>query len=202
MFLAVDTDTRARAAVAATTAALQHALGHRSNVLRWTRPENAHITLHFLGEIAAERTEELRACLGDRLERPRFTASLGALGTFPPRSTPKTVWVSIARGATEVGGLHGDLKARLSAFGIAADPRPFSPHLTLARVRDSERRRAGGIAMLISNVVVPAVEWEIDRVTLYESDLSGPVPRYTVAHQVMLAPLAEPGPPKPLTPPV
>jgi len=188
LFLAVDLDVRARAAVASTIEALQRALGGRSTALRWTRPENAHITLHFLGDVPSERLPALRASLGEQIECSSFVAAFGVLGTFPARGTPKTVWISIARGAAEISQVHHELQRRLSEFGVATDPRPFSAHLTLARVRDKERRRVGVLGQMMPEVAVASSEWEVDRVTLYSSDLSGSAPRYTAVHRIALAP--------------
>ena len=95
-------------------------------------------------------------------------------------------WVSIEEGRDETTAIHGELARRLNAAGIAIESRPFSPHLTLARVRDNEQRRARNVAHRLTDVQMPRVRWRVDHVTLYHSDLSGPAPRYEAVQQVLL----------------
>jgi RNA 2',3'-cyclic 3'-phosphodiesterase len=95
-------------------------------------------------------------------------------------------WVSLEDGRDEMTAIHGELGRRLNAAGIAIESRPFSPHLTLARVRDNEQRRARNVAQRLTDVQVPRIRWRVDQVTLYHSDLSGSAPRYEAVHHVPL----------------
>ena len=90
------------------------------------------------------------------------------------------------QGREELVAIHRELGRRLTAAGAAIEERPFTPHLTLARVRDGEQPRARRVAQRLALVPVPAIRWRLNEVTLYHSDLSGAAPRYEAVHHVAL----------------
>lgn len=89
-------------------------------------------------------------------------------------------------GRQELAAIHRELGGRVRASGVTIEDRPFSPHLTLARVRDAERRRVRRLPAELSRVPVSRIQWHVRDVTLYFSDLSGPAPRYDAAQRVAL----------------
>jgi 2'-5' RNA ligase len=85
--------------------------------------------------------------------------------------------------------LHDALRPRVVAAGVAVESRPFTPHLTLARVRDRDRRQARDAARRLDGLELPpAASWRVTRAVLMQSDLSGPRPRYAVVQQIACAP--------------
>jgi 2'-5' RNA ligase len=128
------------------------------------------------------------AQLGETLPVAPFDVALGHLGVFPPHGPPRVFWVAVERGREALSAIHRELGRRLTAAGVAIETRPFSPHLTLARVRDGEQARARRVAGRLGGIEVAAIGWRVDRVTLYHSDLSGPAPRYDVVRHVALSP--------------
>ena len=112
--------------------------------------------------------------------------SLGDLGTFPASGPPKILWIAVRDGRQELAAIHRELGVRLRASGVTIEDRPFSPHLTLARVRDAERRRVRRLPAELSRVPVSRILWHVRDVTLYFSDLSGPTPRYDAVQRVAL----------------
>lgn len=70
--------------------------------------------------------------------------TLAGLGLFPERGAPGVVWVGVDQGREELQALHRDLESELETAGFAPEERPFTPHLTLARLRgaDGEAWRA------------------------------------------------------------
>jgi 2'-5' RNA ligase len=95
-------------------------------------------------------------------------------------------WIALDQGRGEMVAVQRELGRRLSAAGFAPEDRPFTPHLTLARVRDGAQHRARKVAERLIAVQIPRVRWRVDHVTLYHSDLSGPAPRYEAAQHVGL----------------
>ena len=187
LFLAIKPDRPAEAQLARRLLALQRALGDFAGVLRWTQATNLHATLHFLGELDPGRLGALRESLGDRLPGPVFEISLGEVGVFPEFGTPRVLWLAIVRGAKSLTDLHRELAGRLGRAGIAVEDRPFSPHLTLARVRDrADRRAARHLREKLPSAGEAPISWTADHVTLYRSDLTGPVPRYDPVHEIRL----------------
>lgn len=101
----------------------------------WSRPEGLHLTLAFLGERTPEALAGLEAvgaavAAGHRAFDLRTTAP----GGFPERKRARVLWLGVAP-CLGLEGLAADLRERLAAAGETCDPKPFRPHLTLARFR-------------------------------------------------------------------
>jgi 2'-5' RNA ligase len=107
---------------------------------RWVSPSHLHLTLQFLGDIptaeVAEAVEAARAAAGATAP---FAISFAGVGAFPSMAAPRVVWVGVTRGAERLVALAGWLARALRDRRFALDPRPFAPHLTLARARGTGR---------------------------------------------------------------
>ncbi|MGB8299320.1 MAG: RNA 2',3'-cyclic phosphodiesterase [Polyangia bacterium] len=152
LFIAVDLPAELRPAIARLCRGIGGA--------RWTRPEQLHITLRFLGDTAEDRLADLRTRLRE-VRAPRFELALRGTGLFPPPSTRKparVLWLGLEppepvralKGAVDgalswepwegsqplprwsAAGTAGGLSTRLGSDPETAT-RVFSPHLTLAR---------------------------------------------------------------------
>jgi 2'-5' RNA ligase len=185
LFLAVTPEPRALDALADLVRHLRVGLGDDPG-LRWVDVEHQHLTLHFLGEIDSARVDALIGALDGPLQELPFEIAFGQLGIFPPAGLPRVIWMGVDRGRTELARVHAELGARLLQAGVSAEQRPFTPHLTLARVRGG-RRPSRGLRQQLAALPAPtAIVSGIDRVTLFESDLSGPRPRYRIATELPL----------------
>lgn len=101
--------------------------------LRWTSVENLHITTRFIGEWPAGRLHQLRQALAPLAAREPIPIQVRALGWFPDPRRPRVFWAGIeAPPALSELALATD--TALAALQVPAESRPFSPHLTLARV--------------------------------------------------------------------
>jgi 2'-5' RNA ligase len=193
LFLAVTPDREGQAQLGRRALELQRSLGDAASLLRWTQVSNIHATLHFLGEIQDDHLGPICTALGRSLPEPAFEISLGEAGVFPQSGAPRVLWLAIADGAAALRRLHRELGQRLRSAGVEPEDRDFSPHVTLARTRDrSDRREVARVRDRLPHGHQIAIAWRVDRVTLYRSDLSGPVPRYEAVHQIDLG--AAPGP--------
>ena len=131
--------------------------------LRWVSSENLHLTLRFLGGVAPQRIEELSADLR-RLRFPAFEARLGGVGTFGRGRAVRVLWLGVEAGAAELTALAGQAEKACRRVGLAPEPRPFNPHLTLARARD---RGGVQVSELPPLPAVPA--WTVDEFALFQS---------------------------------
>lgn len=125
LFVAVDAPSPV---VAALSAAM-----HPSPGFAWTRPEQLHLTLRFLGDTSAELVEPLR----ERLRTIRvasFILPVEGLGVFPPRGQPRVLWCGIGASHPHLHQLRQHIDDTILALGIEADLRRFVPHFTLARL--------------------------------------------------------------------
>jgi 2'-5' RNA ligase len=75
---------------------------------------------------------------------------------------------------------------RLTAEGFAIEGRPFSPHLTVARVPDRERARVKALRERLQTAETAPIVWTAKWVTLFRSDLSASVPQYDPVHEIAL----------------
>jgi RNA 2',3'-cyclic 3'-phosphodiesterase len=187
-FLAVTPDDAARRGLTSLLAGIEREAQQAAGALRFTQAANIHITLHFLGSLDPAREGELLDRLGETLPTASFEVTLGHLGVFPPQGSPRVFWVAVAQGRDALSDIHRELGRRLTAAGVAVEKRPFSPHLTLARVRDGEQQRARRVAERLANITVPPIGWRVHAVTLYHSDLSGPAPHYDAVRDLALHP--------------
>lgn len=101
--------------------------------LRWSRPENLHITTKFIGEWPEGRLEELTRALA-AIPRPGPVAvAVRGLGWFPSARAPRVFWAGIEAGPG-LAELARQTELCTSRLGVPAEGRPYAPHLTLARV--------------------------------------------------------------------
>lgn len=98
---------------------------------RWTRIESLHLTLKFIGEVPASLEDPIAAALRE-IRQPAFPLEISGLGTFPSPQRARVFWAGIQPSAA-LEQLAHSIEQRLLPLGIAAEQRPFSPHLTLAR---------------------------------------------------------------------
>lgn len=135
---------------------------------RWVRSENLHLTMHFFGETEQEALEKIRVSVLSvkQCQRP-FLVEVKRLGAFPSLHRPRTLWLDLEP-KDQLRQLHRDLRRCLHQVGIAAESRPYSPHLTIGRLR----KRQPDLTDL-SNAVGRATigQLPVDRLVLYESRL-------------------------------
>ncbi|MCI4362831.1 MAG: RNA 2',3'-cyclic phosphodiesterase [Thermoplasmata archaeon] len=134
-------------------------------------PLEPHLTLRFWVDLEERRVPFVFEALDAAAARSRaFRLELAGVGAFPSVDRPRVVWVGIGRGGIELGGLQRALAEELVARGEAPEPRSFSPHVTLFRVRS-----AAGLPRARSALEVGGArsfgEIVVDRVELHSSRL-------------------------------
>lgn len=102
--------------------------------LRWSPAENLHITTKFIGEWPEQRLGDLERALGEARRPGAFPISVGGFGFFPNEAHPKTFFAGVHADARLPRLAHA-LDEALEAVGCARETRPYSPHLTLARLK-------------------------------------------------------------------
>jgi len=182
LFAAVELSDDARAAITAEQQRIATALGAVARSLRFVRAAHMHLTLAFIGEIAEVRAGPIVEVMSGDIAQAPFQLVFGGVGTFPPDGAPRVLWLGVVQGAQEITELGALVARRLVAVGVAVEPRPFRPHLTLARWR--ERSRAGRPQLPESTH--PAAHLDVEAVTLYQSRLSPAGPSYTALARARL----------------
>ncbi len=100
---------------------------------RWIDAENYHLTLRFFGDVDARMADELVAGL-DRIRQPGFSLALRGMGAFGSKK-PHSVYAGV-EASRPLDLLHAEIDKVARRIGLAADPRRFTPHVTLARLRN------------------------------------------------------------------
>ena len=159
--------------------------------LRFTDPEQAHVTLAFLGETDSDRVPAIENALCEAVESAGvgpFQATAGGLGVFPHLGYIQVVWLGIREGDgdAELRALQEAVERRTTRLGFDPDEHAFTPHATLARMD-----HAGGKA-LVQDVVQSrdpdAGTVRIEQVELTESRLTPDGPEYSTVTAVELPP--------------
>lgn len=171
-FIAIELPDELKVGLSQLQAGLK--LGKQSWV-KWVDPYSIHLTLKFLGNIAVGRIGEItRAMEAAAQGIPPFHLEVKELGAFPNLKRVQVVWVGITGEVDRLGQLQQRLESNLAPLGFAPESRPFTPHLTLARLRDraspDERQRFG---QLIASTRFEAVySVEVDAINLMRSQLT------------------------------
>jgi 2'-5' RNA ligase len=101
--------------------------------LHWSPPTNLHITTKFIGEFSEDRLPALQSALAALPERPEIDVSIARVGFYPNERSPRVFWCGIdAPGLPKLAAETDSATARL---GVAVEKRAYSPHLTLARIK-------------------------------------------------------------------
>jgi RNA 2',3'-cyclic 3'-phosphodiesterase len=110
--------------------------------IQWTRPESLHLTLKFLGDIDPSQVEVIRQALTDIVAaRNAFSLEVEGCGAFPDARSPRTLWVGLKTSPQHdpLLGLAAEMERALSLQGFPPEAKAFTPHLTLARIKDGAR---------------------------------------------------------------
>ena len=157
--------------------------------LRCVRPNSAHLTLKFLGNINPGRT----TIISEALYRATKTIGpiklhLTGLGVFPDLNAPKVIWIGIDGSTDMLGELRANVEDAMADLGFPKDQRWFKPHLTLARVRrkldPSQMVRLMGALNTISPTY--PTNWQVNSISLTHSKLTPDRPIY---HNLITVPL-------------
>ena len=144
----------------------------RRTTLRWVNPENLHITLWFLGEVADDRTAAIATALREPFRTPTFDLAISGAGLFPASGAPRTLWLGLTAGVDPLVALYGELSTRLPALGFQPEKRAYSPHLTVARFKDVARPDAAAIRRAVAQTQADVGACSITALTLFRSRLS------------------------------
>jgi 2'-5' RNA ligase len=100
---------------------------------RWIDVENYHITLRFIGDVDGRTADEIVDRL-DRIDRPEFQATLTGIGSFGSKK-PHSVYAGVSP-SPEMYALQAEIERICQRIGLPPDPRKFTPHVTLARLKN------------------------------------------------------------------
>lgn len=142
-FIAIELPADVRSELEKLQGALKSA---RFDFVRWVPAENIHVTLKFLGNISPTRVDGIVNVIKElSREFEPFKLEISGIGAFPNLKRPRVLWVGLGGDIDRLQALQASLEEKLVRLGFAREPRTFTPHLTLARLRENippDQRRA------------------------------------------------------------
>lgn len=156
--------------------------------LRWVPARNIHLTIKFLGNVSLANLEILKRSLqSEASQHSTFEVSVGRFGAFPSVQRPRVLWIGV--GASKpLQAIQSGIENETARLGYPKEERPFSPHLTLARIaRNASPQDVKSISQVIKGYEVGFLgAFRVDEVHLYRSDLSQSGAVYTRLFSVRL----------------
>ncbi|HVS53579.1 MAG TPA: RNA 2',3'-cyclic phosphodiesterase [Opitutaceae bacterium] len=152
--------------------------------IAWTKPEQLHLTLRFLGDVPIVQLEAVAARLAAIRVEP-FVLPLEGLGTFPPNAPPRVLWIGVGSGHPRLFQLRQRLDDALLAAGLPLDVRTFHPHVTLARCTEAAAPAIAGWLRAQRDFVAPP--FRVESFALYASELRAGGALHTLRRSFPLA---------------
>jgi len=150
--------------------------------LKAVKRENVHITLRFLGEISPTMVDSVIEVM-DRVSFTPFTIKISGVGAFPNLRRPSVIWAGITEGVEELKEIFRQIESGLIEIGFKPEPKGFSPHITLARVKRGFNRSAVASKILeLSDFEFG--EFQAENLRLKRSVLTPKGPIYSTIHEV------------------
>jgi len=143
--------------------------------VKWVDPYSIHLTLKFLGNVAKDRIGEIIRAMGEAVQGVSpFRLEVKDLGVFPNLRRVQVAWVGVSGEVDKLVQLQRHIESNLVPQGFTAESRPFTAHLTLARIRDraspDERQRFG--RLIADTKFEAAYTFQVDAISLMRSQLT------------------------------
>lgn len=143
---------------------------------RWVPPENMHLTLRFIGEADGALFEDLIEALAE-VTVPAFDLDIASVGHFESRRLPTALWAGV-RPQPALKQLQAKVERACQAVGLAPEARKFAPHVTLARLGNTDVGRVSAFLQRYSLFEAGSVP--VQGFNLYSSHLGKGQPLYRV----------------------
>jgi RNA 2',3'-cyclic 3'-phosphodiesterase len=160
------------------------ALSEPLDGVRWTPPDNLHLTLRFVGERSAEE----RTAMEDALARVRvepFVLPVGGVGLFPSRGPAKVLWVGLGNAHTRLFQLRKQVDEALLTVDVGLDVHSFHPHITIARLGETHEPKEL-VKFLERHTRFEAPPFRVNEFQLMRSRLGEGPARYEVVRSFAL----------------
>ena len=145
----------------------------------WTREENLHLTIKFLGDTPVNRVEALsQAAARAAAQVSPFEIIIGGCAAFPTRGQPRVLWIGIEDPTGAQNKLYRALEDECAEAGFAREQRPFHPHLTVARLRKPQGSHR--VAELYGEMGFTNQQVSVSEMVLFRSEMLSEGSRHSV----------------------
>jgi RNA 2',3'-cyclic 3'-phosphodiesterase len=186
LFVGIELDAVVVRAAADLIDELVKRTGRRSPGARvaWVTPDRLHVTVRFIGHKDDAEFARIRDALEPSIAVEPFPLTVHQLGSFPPRGTPRVIWAGIGGDEERLRTVEQEVTERLSRVGVPPDTRPYSPHLTLGRVKEADGLNATALFRGLTDLVLGTTA--VEAITLFESRVSSKGPTYVPLQRTTL----------------
>ena len=147
-------------------------------VATWSRVENIHLTLKFLGNVDLDRVPAISAAAARAVkEFSPFEIGLGKTGVFPKPSRAQVLWIGVSDPSGTLLALQQGLERECTAEGFPREDRVYRPHLTIARIRKPEGARRLGEAH--TQMIFEHIALRVKELVVFRSEMSSQGSTYT-----------------------
>lgn len=174
LFVGIELSDVVREAAADASARLETRLKRaRLDVdARWVPAENLHVTVWFIGEVDDGRAANIQRAIDEPFDVETFDLDVAGFGAFPPSGPPRVFWLGIANGREALIRIYDDVAARFAPLGLEPERRAYSPHVTIARIKDIGKGIARRVRDTLASVSADCGSCRIAAVTLFRSRTS------------------------------
>jgi 2'-5' RNA ligase len=153
--------------------------------VRWVPDNNLHLTLKFLGDTEEGLISEIKVALHKKLSPyAPFYIKISGVGYFPGGKNPRVIWIGIEEPGS-LADIYREVEEVMVNIGYPREKRPFSPHLTIGRVR-SPKRMSETLRRLEELRTVSFEGFEVKAVKLMKSDLKPGGAEYSELARILL----------------
>ena len=135
---------------------------------RWVALDQLHLTVRFIGDVDGALFHDIKNTL-EEVNIPPFDLQLKGVGHFPPRGTPRVIWVGLKK-SKPLELLRKKIDTALMKIRVEPERRKFSPHITLARLKNSPIQKVANF--LSGNGLFSQEPFQVDDFKLYSSTLT------------------------------
>lgn len=133
--------------------------------IRWVKPENLHLTLHFFGDLNEKQIAQVEEGIEEITKHINsFQMTTGDLGCFPNEKNPRVIFIE-TKDTKSIHTLVGQLEVMLQNLGYKVDTRPWQAHITLGRIKNQIKCKTKGVE------IEPAT-FDVKSIELMESQLT------------------------------
>lgn len=174
LFLAISTQEGLEPTAPQVIKKMRANADQRGLEIRWVPQKNYHVTLVFLGNTHESKIPDIELLMKEcAAESPPFLLKISDVGAFPDEFTSRVLWFGVQNSKT-LRALQEKLSEKLSDYRYSAESREFSPHLTIARLRNPHKTKD----LMSPHVRKKIGKVSVSEIVLYESVGSAPFPVY------------------------
>ena len=148
---------------------------------RWAHDDQLHLTLRFIGEVDDNVGHDIDDALSG-IRAPGFELELSGVGEFGGKN-PRALWAGVETSEALLH-LQRKIETALQRIGLEAEPRKFTPHITLARLKATPQGRV--MDYLVDHALYASAPFTVGAFVLYSSHLSPNGSLYRAEHSYRL----------------